>query len=691
MHEELKDAKEKSSLFPRGSSNAVGGERQRFDRRELKCDFCAENHFATSRTKVGTNAGGFDMFNYAVTCEVFKKYIKEGYPISLDKRTGRIHDLRDLTDIKPWNIMEVREKGGLKRILDDLVLNENTKGNAASGSSHSIVGTTIIITEDQDGLRYEEGYFPNVAQSFTASGGQVEKGRMIPPTEHSSPCFSITYSPTSVCLINNEEMIKVDESTYTSFDKVVTQIKGSDNTPISSTDLFRCYTNFLDAKVLKKGDKIELRSLIETIVNEKKATVMAAERREKSTKDAREATSPYPSSKQVGVPKTEKGAGAAAKEASSPPNPFAIDKILDKMSNEDIMDAISQEKKKYILKSGIETDLDDLMTKLLQQEITLPLIDLLGVKQVREWLQKRLEKKRVYKESNSITGKEGDEEVEGESKLVLGEWSDEATVVAVTNEASGTVMRSPDMEDGWKPKPVTYTTVPTPQLGIVISNGIQIGKVPVDPGSEMTVVSVPFFNAVKLANPNIELDTRTRMIMTVANGGTSQMKGLLRGLEVQIGHLRYKELKAWVCEGAPYDLLLGQPFTRAATMALRSFPEGDMFVELQPQEEGEQPLVVQVVSRFDPKNVVDFRARGSTERVANSGNGNTMASGLENTPSDSGTDAACTTSEPTKVQNEKGKKTVSWMDRLEETREPSKDFWITLLNKKNGGREGCNQ
>ncbi|KAJ7070468.1 hypothetical protein C8F01DRAFT_1244205 [Mycena amicta] len=95
----------------------------------------------------------------------------------------------------------------------------------------------------------------------------------------------------------------------------------------------------------------------------------------------------------------------------------------------------------------------------------------------------------------------------------------------------------------------------------------------IDTGSQLNVVRG------EAARQKIKrvVDTTCVIKMNDANGGSGQLRGMIRGAEFFCGGLR-TEADLWVSEQAPFDLLLGRPWQRANKVSIDERREGTYLV-----------------------------------------------------------------------------------------------------------------
>jgi hypothetical protein len=316
---------------------------------------------------------------------------------------------------------------------------------------------------------------------------------------------------------------------------------------------------------------------------------------------------------------------------AKPKNPFPVAGLVPEataIESDAVMKEVldeAQKKAGYTLRSPMDADVDEIMEQIMDTEVTLRLRDLLAMKEARKWVQSATAAKRVFHDGRAITAGSEEEEVENENDKRKESqptaiansnhisWiSDSEPVSAQANEVRGDLDGVGDTT-GDKVKVVDYrfATYATPILDrIIVTGDIGVKRVPVDCGSELNVMSGRMYAAIK---SKVTLDQSINMTMRVANGGSSVMLGMVRDLEVAVGPLKYDGVKVWVCEGAPYDLLLGQPFTRLSRQTLKMLASGDQYMEIIGQDDSTAVYNTKVVSRMDYKNVVDFRPKQRKE------------------------------------------------------------------------------
>ncbi|KAJ7062201.1 hypothetical protein C8F01DRAFT_1252030 [Mycena amicta] len=95
----------------------------------------------------------------------------------------------------------------------------------------------------------------------------------------------------------------------------------------------------------------------------------------------------------------------------------------------------------------------------------------------------------------------------------------------------------------------------------------------IDTGSQLNVIRG------ELARQKIKrvVDMTCVISMNDANGGSGQLRGMIRGAELTCGGLR-TEADLWVSEQAPFDLLLGRPWQRANKVSIDERREGTYLV-----------------------------------------------------------------------------------------------------------------
>nr|GAT45175.1 predicted protein [Mycena chlorophos] len=113
--------------------------------------------------------------------------------------------------------------------------------------------------------------------------------------------------------------------------------------------------------------------------------------------------------------------------------------------------------------------------------------------------------------------------------------------------------------------------------GILIKVEMLAGDLPIvaiiDTGSQLNVVRG------EIARQKIRrvVDMTCIIKMNDANGGSGQLRGLIRGAELECGGLRTRA-DLWVSEKAPFDLLLGRPWQRENKVSIDERREGTYLV-----------------------------------------------------------------------------------------------------------------